>query len=104
MLPFAAVLAVAAVGQTLVVQQGGFDLSVPGAISLAVVITTHQPNGDDSKLLPALGLGLIVAVPARVGKGGLVGRVGMEPIVAHLRIKPPPLHGGARLPPGPAPP
>ena len=42
MLPFAAVLAIAGIGQTLVVQQGGIDLSVPGAISLAVVITTHQ--------------------------------------------------------------
>jgi ribose transport system permease protein len=30
MLPFAAVLAITAVGQTLVIQQGGIDLSVPG--------------------------------------------------------------------------
>ena len=34
MLPFAAVLAIVALGQTLVVQQGGIDLSVPGAMSL----------------------------------------------------------------------
>src|ERR687893_552099 len=59
MLPFAAVLAIAGIGQTLVVQQGGIDLSVPGAISLAVVITTHEPQGDDSRLLPALVLGLV---------------------------------------------
>jgi ribose transport system permease protein len=84
MLPFAAVLAVAAIGQTLVVQQGGFDLSVPGAISLAVVITTHEPNGDDSRLLAALGLGLVVAVVAGVGNGLLVGRLGLNPIVATL--------------------
>lgn len=84
MLPFAAVLAIAAIGQTLVVQQGGFDLSVPGAISLAVVISTHQANGDDSKLLPALGLGLLVAVAAGIGNGLLVGRLGLNPIVATL--------------------
>ena len=84
MLPFAAVLAIAALGQTLVVQQGGFDLSVPGAISLAVVISTHQPNGDDSRLLPALGLGLVVAVVAGIGNGFLVGRLGLNPIVATL--------------------
>ena len=84
MLPFAAVLAIAAIGQTLVVQQGGFDLSVPGAISLAVVITTHEPNGDDSKLLPALGLGLVVAIAAGIGNGFLVGRLGLNPIVATL--------------------
>ncbi len=38
MLPFAAILAIAAVGQTLVVQQGGLDLSVPGTISLAAAL------------------------------------------------------------------
>ena len=35
-LPFAAILAVVGLGQMLVVQQGGFDLSVPGGVSLAV--------------------------------------------------------------------
>jgi ribose transport system permease protein len=84
MLPFAAVLAVAAIGQTLVVQQGGFDLSVPGAISLAVVISTHQANGDDSKLPAALALGLVVALAAGIGNGFLVGRLGLNPIVATL--------------------
>lgn len=84
MLPFAAVLAIAAIGQTLVVQQGGIDLSVPGAISLAVVITTHEPQGDDSRLLPALALGLGVAVVAGVVNGVLVGRLGLNAIVATL--------------------
>ena len=46
MLPFAAVLAIAAMGQTLVVQQGGIDLSVPGMISLTIVLLTSYPNGD----------------------------------------------------------
>ena len=52
MLPFAAVLVIVSLGQTLVVQQGGIDLSVPGAVSLAVVICTHEPRGADSRLLP----------------------------------------------------
>src|SRR4051812_38506325 len=47
MLPFAAVLAIAAAGQTLVIQQGGIDLSVPGLVSIAVVTMTHFPDGDD---------------------------------------------------------
>ena len=34
MLPLAAVLAILAMGQTLVIQQGGIDLSVPGMVSL----------------------------------------------------------------------
>jgi len=84
MLPFAAVLAIAALGQNLVVMQGGIDLSVPGAISLAVVITTHQAHGDNSLLLPALGLGFVVAIVAGIANGILVGRLGLNPIVATL--------------------
>jgi ribose transport system permease protein len=84
MLPFAAVLALAAIGQNLVVMQGGIDLSVAGGISLAVVITTHEPHGDNSLLLPALGLGLVVAVVAGVVNGVLIGRLGLNAIVATL--------------------
>ena len=39
MLPFAGILAITAMGQTLVIQQGGIDLSVPGMLSLTVVLT-----------------------------------------------------------------
>ena len=49
MLPFAAVLAIVALGQTLVIQQGGFDLSVPGSVSIVVVICTHHPEGDNAQ-------------------------------------------------------
>jgi ribose transport system permease protein len=84
MLPFAAVLAVAAIGQTLVIQQGGIDLSVPGAISLVVVIVTHEPKGDDGKLLGAVLLALGVAVAAGLLNGFLVGRLLLNPIVATL--------------------
>ena len=52
MLPFASVLAIIGLGQMLVVQQGGIDLSVPGAVSLAVVMATHIPNENDGLLLP----------------------------------------------------
>lgn len=40
MLPFAAVLALAAVGQTLVIQQGGLDLSVPGMMAFGAALAT----------------------------------------------------------------
>jgi ribose transport system permease protein len=84
MLPFAAVLAIIALGQTLVVQQGGIDLSVPGTVSLGVVIVTHYPNGVDSRLplavLGALGAGLA----AGLLNGLLVSRLRMSPIVASL--------------------
>ncbi|HAN72093.1 MAG TPA: ABC transporter permease [Actinobacteria bacterium] len=65
MLPFAAVLALVAIGQTLVVQQRGFDLSVPGMMSLAAVLVTALPNNDDSRLW--LGVLAAVLVPAAFG-------------------------------------
>ena len=84
MLPFAGVLAIVGLGQMLVVQQGGIDLSVPGAVSLAIVIVSHQPNGDDSKLLPAVFVAIAFAIGAGLTNGFLVGRLGLNPIVATL--------------------
>jgi len=51
MLPFAALLAIAAIGQTLVIQQRGLDLTVPGMILLSTVILTLHP-GDRTRRLP----------------------------------------------------
>ena len=84
MLPFAAILAIAAIGQTLVVQQGGIDLSVPGVISSTVVIMTRYPDGDSSKVLVALVLAFAVALAAGAVSGILVSWVRVTPIVATL--------------------
>src|SRR6266581_336750 len=84
MLPFAAVLAIAGLGQTLVVQQGGIDLSVPGGISLTVVICTRLPAGVNSRLLPAALLALGAVIVAGILNGFLIGRLQLNPIVATL--------------------
>ncbi len=84
MLPFAAILAVVAAGQTLVIQQGGIDLSVPGMISLGVVIMTRIPNGDESKLVLALALAFIALVGSGFANGLIVNKVGITPIVTTL--------------------
>jgi len=76
MLPFASALAIASLGQTLVVMQGGIDLSVAGGLSLYVVILTKYPAGDNSRLWPAIGAGLL--------NGFLIGRMRLNPIVATL--------------------
>jgi ribose transport system permease protein len=84
MLPFAGVLAIAAIGQTLVIQQGGLDLSVPGTFSLGVVLVVIVPGGDASQLW----LGLLVVVAAGLAAGlvnGLaVTKLGITPLVATL--------------------
>jgi ribose transport system permease protein len=84
MLPFAAVLAIASLGQTLVVMQAGIDLSVAGTISLVVVIITHEAYGHDAKVLPAVLMALGAAVLAGFVNGFLIGRLGLNPIVATL--------------------
>jgi ribose transport system permease protein len=84
MLPVASVLAVAGLGQMLVVQQGGIDLSVAGGLSLAVVVVTHVPDGDNGKLVPAIVLALGFALAAGIVNGVLVGALGLNPIIATL--------------------
>lgn len=84
MVPFAAVLAIAGLGQMLVVQQGGIDLSVAGGISLAVVISTHQPDGDNGKLGGAVIMAVLFAIGAGLINGILVSRLRLNSIIATL--------------------
>ncbi|KEP68872.1 ABC transporter permease [Thioclava dalianensis] len=83
-LPFAAVLGIVGLGQMLVVQQGGFDLSVPGSVSLAVVIATHMPNGQDAGLLPALVIAVGFALAAGTLNGIMVAYFRLNAIVATI--------------------
>lgn len=83
MLPFAAILAVASIGQTLVVQQRGFDLSIPGMLSLAAVLVTH---GDSTGLVVDLLLVLGAGLAAGLVSGLAVTRFGITPIVATLGV------------------
>lgn len=83
-LPFAAILMIVGLGQMLVVQQGGFDLSVAGGVSLSVVLATHYPSGDDAQLLPAVLIAYACAVAAGLVNGFLVGFVRLNAIVATI--------------------
>jgi len=84
MLPFASALAIASLGQTLVVMQGGIDLSVAGGFSLYVVIVTKYPAGDNSRLWAAIGIAVLAAIAAGLLNGFLIGRMRLNPIVATL--------------------
>lgn len=79
MLPFAAVLALASLGQTLVVQQRGLDLSVPGSMALGAVVVTKMPENYPS-FWP---IAVLVALAATASAGALTGLV-----VTRLRITP----------------
>ena len=84
MLPFAAALAVASLGQTLVVMQGGIDLSVAGGLSLYVVILTKYPAGNNDRLWAALVIAFLAATAVGSLNGLLIGRMRLNPIVATL--------------------
>lgn len=86
MAPFAAILAIAAIGQTLVVQQGGLDLSVPGTISLAAALTTTVPHNSDSRLPLALLVIALMAIAVGLIIGFAVTRLGITPLVATLGV------------------
>ncbi len=83
-LPFAAIIAIVGLGQLLVVQQGGFDLSLAGAVSLAVVTSTHEAHQDNGQLLYAVLLSLSFAVAAGVVNGLLVSFFRLNAIIATI--------------------
>ena len=85
-LPFAAIIAIVGLGQLLVVQQGGFDLSLAGGVSLAVVISTHYPQGDNALLLPAVLMAIACAILAGLANGILVSLFRLNAIVATIGV------------------
>ncbi|MGI3168509.1 ABC transporter permease [Pseudooceanicola sp. C21-150M6] len=66
MLPLVAVLSIVALGQHLVIQQRGLDLSVAGAVSVAAVIVTAMPDraagAGDVVLWSAMAIGGACAI------------------------------------------
>lgn len=83
MLPFAAILAIVAVGQTIVIQQRGLDMSSAGTMSLAGLLFASLGFITGS-LVVALVLTLFLAAMIGVANGLLVARLNITPIVATL--------------------
>jgi ribose transport system permease protein len=83
-LPFAAILAIASIGQTLVVQQRGLDLSVPGMITLSTIIVTKYPNGHDARLPAAIALVAVACIGSGLLSGIAISRFSVTPLVATL--------------------
>jgi ribose transport system permease protein len=86
MLPFAAMLAIAAVGQTLVIQQRGLDLTVPGMILLTSVIITLHSGGANGGLPVAFLLVVLACVASGLISGIAITQFGITPLVATLGV------------------
>jgi ribose transport system permease protein len=66
-LPYFAILAVASIGQHLVIQQRGLDLSTAGVMSFAAVIATKLPNGSNDPAVVIFYIALALAIGAAIG-------------------------------------
>lgn len=86
MLPFAAVLALVALGQTLVIQQGGIDLSVPGVVSISAVVVCYLSQQPQMSVALALFCSFAVAAMSGLINGVLISRVNVAPIVATIGV------------------
>lgn len=86
MLPVAAILAVSAVGQSLTIQQGGIDFSVPGAMTLAAVVVVGQAKGSHSSLMPAIITALAAVLVGGLFSGLAITALRISPIIATLAV------------------
>jgi ribose transport system permease protein len=86
MLPFAAILAIASVGQCLTIQQGGMDLSVAGSMTLAAAIVTGHAAGQDDQLFGAIVLALVAVAIAGALNGIAISKLKITPIIATLAV------------------
>ena len=84
MLPVASVLAVAGLGQMLVVQQGGIDLSVAGASRWRWSPSPTCRMATTASSLPAILLAICFALGRRRGQRCLIGFLGLNAIIATL--------------------
>ncbi len=85
-LPYMTILAVAALGQMLVIMQAGIDLSTPGVISFGGNLIVGVSLGSNHRL--ALGILACIGLGAAVGlvNGVLVGILRLNPLIVTLAV------------------
>lgn len=83
-LPFVAFLAIAAMGQALVLMGRGIDLSVPSIVSLSSAVLLGVSQGSDDRLWLAIGAALLAAVCIGAVNGFLVAVLRMNALIVTL--------------------
>jgi ribose transport system permease protein len=84
--PFTTFLAVAALGQMLVVMTGGIDLSIPSVISMVGSVMLGVSGGDDGALLEATLVCLAWSAVVGLANGVLVGYGRLNPLIVTLAV------------------
>ncbi len=82
MLPFAALIAIVAIGQTLVIQQGGLDLSIPGAVTLGALIAAKF--GTEWDLVTAIVVAILGTSLFGLLSGVVIAYFGLPPLVVTI--------------------
>lgn len=85
-LPLASFLALAALGQMLVVMTGGIDLSIPGTMTLAAIMAVGIAENNDERLPVALVTALGVSLLIGLISGILVGVLKLNPLIVTLAV------------------
>jgi ribose transport system permease protein len=86
MLPFWAILAIMAAGQTLVIQQRGIDLSVPGIVSLSAMGFVVFVDRNDASVFTGLAVVVVAAVVIGLANGLVITRVNVTPLITTLAM------------------
>jgi ribose/xylose/arabinose/galactoside ABC-type transport system permease subunit len=85
-MPLTSFLAIAALGQMLVVMTGGIDLSTPGIMTLAALMAVGVAGTSDEKLPVALAAGLGASLLIGLTTGILVGVFKLNPLIVTLAM------------------
>ncbi len=83
---FGSFLAIASLGQMLVVMTGGIDLSVPGTFTLGAIIVVGVGQQSDDRLWFAIGIALGLAVLVGLVNGLLIGGLKFNPLIVTLAV------------------
>jgi ribose transport system permease protein len=85
-MPLTSFLALAALGQMLVVMTGGIDLSIPGVMTLSALMAVGVAGGSDERLPLALASALGVSLLIGLISGVLVGVLKLSPLIVTLAM------------------
>lgn len=85
-LPLTSFLAIAALGQMLVIMTGGIDLSVPGVMTLAAMIAVGVGAGSDDRLLLAFAVALGASALVGLTNGLLIGVFKLNALIITLAV------------------
>jgi len=85
-MPLTSFLALASLGQMLVVMTGGIDLSTPGVMTLAAIMVVGVSGNLDEQLPGAVAMALGVSLLIGLISGTLVGVLKLNPLIVTLAM------------------